>query len=566
MSIAGGVNFARALFNPRKRIRDLSSSVVNHDRFDDGVLTDFEQRATHFRRVIEQAPEVVPTVRMPRPEQFEDEDAFNEAMDEALAAQERADEAAESYAGWSHDVRDIFRAYHTWDEPTVKDQQEIKPSRELGRQVMQRLTMADAFSDARPHTRHSDVEAAMATMVFSDRLREELETTLAEHVQKSQEASDQESDIDRAERALDNLRNEAKQQYADQGQVDPNLAQQIMDAVTSKRAAQQALQQTAQDIQSLGTAEIAQAVEAAAEEADEAAEAIANLPGTEPGQEQRIDPEKAFELAEKWRSNPILRKIAELLGRMKRDFRYERAHMVVGGREEVVDFEMGNDLTRMLSTELLRMKSDAPGAKLDWMRRFAEGSLFQFEMVGTDEAGRGPAILALDGSGSMTLDFGGATRNEWARALALSMLSAIHAEHRDVALVEYGYGQGQVRTWFFPAKKPIDPEVVADFASHLYGGGTDSTLALNAANEVIAGAGPFKHADFILFSDGEDSWHDDDREVIASMKAKGVRLQGIAIHSMITPYLAEVCDHVHHVLDLAHGRETAKSVSRHMTA
>lgn len=552
----------RKLFHPRKKMRALSSSVVQHDRFDDGVLDDFTERAAHFRGVIENAPQVVPTVPMPHRQMFDTDDEYNEAMDKAVAAQERADQMAEDYSGWPYDVKDIFRAYHTYDEPHVKDISEIRPSRELGRQVMQRLTMSDAFVGSRPHTRHSDVESALATMTFAERLREELETTLAEHCAASQEAGEQETQIDNAERLLENLRQQAKEQYEDTGQVDRDLSQQIQEAVRDKRAAQDSLTATAERIEGMSTSAIAQAVEEAAEAAEEAAEMVANMPGNEPGAGSMVSPEQMLELAQEWAKNSTLRKIAELMGRMKRDMRFARAQRVQGGREEVVDFEYGATLDLVLPSEMaLLMDADT---ELEWMRRYAESGLLQYEMVGTDDAGRGPLIVACDGSGSMSADLGGATRNEWSRSVGLCLMQIAHAERRDVAFIEYGSG-GNCLTWFFPAKRPMDPQTIMECACHHFGGGTDATLALNAANDIILSSRAFKNADIVLISDGEDRWGEDDATVIAALKAKGVRIQGVSVGLRVTSFLSDVCDVVTEVLDMAHAQETARSLAVHMT-
>lgn len=553
---------ARSLFrSSTKRMRELSSSVVRHDRFDDGVLEDFTERATHFAHVLEEPP-LTPKVRMPKREDFEDEADFATALADAEKRQEEADVAAEGYAGWQHDVKDVFRAYHTWDEPSVLAQSEIKPSRELGRQVMQRLSLSDAFEDSRPYTRHSDVEAGLATMTFAERLKTELETTLAEHVERSQEASEEETRIERADQALEKLREQARKQKAEGGAVSPDLIQEIKDTVGQRQNARGKLEQAAQAIVSLGTEAVADAVDAAAEEAEEAAEMLAEFPGNEPGRESNITPEQAFALAQRFRENPILRRISELTGKFKRMMKYERARRVTGGREEVVDFEPGADLGLVLPHEMALVAH--PVLKADWIRRFLERSLLQYEMVGEDHAGHGPAVMLIDGSGSMDQDLGGCTRNEWARAMALATLSMMHDEHRDVVLIEYGVGE-QLQQWFFPGRGKIDPNDVASFAMHHFGGGTDITISLERARDVMDTAPEFKQADVILCSDGQDVWHDDDEQIMNSMRVRGVRVQGISVGIGVTDYLTKACDVVTPVLSLVAGEDTLASVAQHLT-
>lgn len=554
---------AQSLFRSgKRRMRELSSSVVRHDRFDDGVLEDFQDRAKAFDRVLE-TPPLTPKVRMPKREDFGSEDDFNAAVAEAEARREEVERAAEGYAGWQHDVKDVFRAYHTWDEPSVLAQSEIKPSRELGRQVMQRLTLSDAFEDARPYTRHSDVEAGLATMTFADRLKTELETTLAEHVERSQEASDEETKIDQAEQALENLREEARKQKAETGAVSPDISQAIKEAIGQRQDGRGKLQKAAQAITALGTEAVADAVDAAAEEAEEAAEMLAEFPGNEPGKQSNITPEQAFALAQKFKENPTLRRITELVGKFKREMKYERAKRVTGGREEVVDFEPGADLALVLPHEMALLGH--PVLRADWIRRFMERSLLQYEMVGEDHIGHGPAVVLVDGSGSMGQDLGGCTRNEWARALSLATLATMHDEHRDVVLIEYGTGADEIKQWFFPGRSQIDANDVAGFATHWFGGGTDITASLVRARDVMDAAPEFKQADVILMSDGQDHWKDDDDEISNSLRARGVRMQGISVGLGVTDYLTQACDVVTPVLALAAGGESIASVAQHLT-
>lgn len=553
---------ARSLFSTKKRMRELSTSVVKHDRFDDGVLEDITNRAARFRETAENAPPVYPTVSLPARESYESDEDYRAALDATRERQLAAEEAAENYTGWQHDIRDTFRAYHTWDEPTVKSRSEIKPSRELGRQIMERLTFSKAFDEARPYTRHSDTDAAMATMAFSERLRHELETTLSEHVEASQAANEQEDVTERAERALDGLRERAKEQHDANGQVDPELTEQIKEQIRAREEAREKLGEIAEQIAGMPTGNIGNAVEQAADDAGDAAEIMRGLPGTGPGEESDLNPDQMFALAQKIKDNPTLRKITELMGRLRRDMKYARADRIQGGRDEPVDYEFGNHLADVIPSEMLYALHD--DTRAEWLRKYVEASLMQTEYVGTERAGAGPVIVCVDGSGSMWSDMGGATRNEWARAVALSTVAIAHGEKRDAAVIEYSHG-GQVKSWFFGARKALDQTQIIDCAGHFFGGGTDTALALAEANNIIARGEPFKHADLILVSDGEDYWDDDDRDVLSALKQKGVRVQAIGVGTGITPYLREASDHAASIMDMLASTDTARGIAEHIT-
>ncbi len=55
--------------------------------------------------------------------------------------------------------------------------------------------------------------------------------------------------------------------------------------------------------------------------------------------------------------------------------------------------------------------------ELDWMRRFSEQNLLQYDLRGTEPTQRGGILIAEDGSGSMAGE-----REIWAKAIGLALL------------------------------------------------------------------------------------------------------------------------------------------------
>src|SRR5947209_10328204 len=77
-----------------------------------------------------------------------------------------------------------------------------------------------------------------------------------------------------------------------------------------------------------------------------------------------------------WADNPKLRAIAERFGRFSPDIRFLRAKRVVGGNDEIVDVEFGDNLSRILPQELMLLTSDDEVFELDFLAATPTRSCF----------------------------------------------------------------------------------------------------------------------------------------------------------------------------------------------
>lgn len=519
------------LFKRTKKLPDLSDSVVRHDRLDDGVLEDMTERASHFRHGMFEVPAI-------------DLDNLTDDEGEAIELTDEEREKAMEYVAWGNLYGDTFRALHTLQEPELLGQEEIKPSRDLNRRIIQQILASEKFQKMRPDTRHDEIAAAFATMNMSEGLRESLQEEMREMVIGAKRMSEQEQQITGAQEALEQMRQQAREEHQQSGEVNPELAQAMKEQSQAKTQGRQELAEQQAEQQQKGMAVGAiEAIDKALEGAQEATDAIGSLPGTEPGSGQKLSPDEMIELAQKWKENPELFDMAKMVGRMQRDIRYRRTNRVVGGREEIIDVKLGDDLPLLLPSEKVKLRH--PLLRRDFMRRFYERSLVQYETRGYAEAGRGPIIVCLDGSGSM-----GGMPNVWARSLAISFIAIAKREKRDAAAVEFS-SSGQQKRWDFFAKEPINPLRIVDFASHMFNGGTDITGGVIKAKELIDLVPEFKTADIVLMTDGMDYFQEDDEELRDELRALGVRLHGVAIGQPRNAYLEAMCEDTVPAYDLA---------------
>lgn len=523
----------RELFQRTKRLPELTDSVIRHDRLDDGVLEDMVDKAKHFRNRMFAQPRV-------------DLDNLVDEDGNPIKLTRRQKAEAERYVAWSDLFKDSFRALHTLDSPELTASDEILPSRELNRRIMSQVIATEEFQDMRPNTRHDEIASAFAAMNLADGLEEALQGDLRKFVLEAKRLQDQEEEALDAERELQELRNKARQQ----GRLDDRDKARMKALSQAKTNARQqiAQQQHQQQQKGLGTS-VTQAIGDAVKGAHEAAGAISALPGAGMGGGANLSPDEMIELARKWKENPDLFEMAKMIGRMQRDIRYTRTNRVVGGREEIIDVKLGDDLPLLLPLEKVKLRN--PLLRRDFMRRFYERSLMQYETRGYAEAGRGPIIVCIDGSGSMC-----GMPNVWARSVALSFITIARREKRDAAAVEFS-SRGQVARWDFMAKEPLNPMQIISFASHMFQGGTDITQGIESSRDLIEQVPAFRTADIVVLTDGHDGYGQEDFDLRDNLRERGVRLHGVAVgmEARQNQYLQEICDSVVSAWDLGGSNE-----------
>lgn len=502
---------------PRKK----SSSVVNHNALDDGVLQDMTAKAELFRKTREDKPLI------------ETEDGKSRELDQ-----------------WDGIVGDTFRSLHTKEAAGVLDDEAILPSQEPTRRVLQRFIASEQFGDMKPSTTHDEIASAFGTMSAKSKLQELATNQMKEMYDEAENAEKQENQIERAEVNLEKLREQAREMH-EQGQPIPqDLRDEINKTVDRKTNARQRLSKVQQKMADLPITNAAsEVIKEAAEDAKKGVEVVNSLPGMGPGQRQQMNADEALRLAALFAENPRLFQIARMLGRIVREMRFKRAKRMQGGVEEVVDVMLGNDLPQVLPAQLMHLRHRL--LKRWFLRRYIQASLLQRERRGTTEAGRGPLVACVDESSSMS-----GMQFTWAKALCMAIMAIARKEKRDAAIVSYS-STGQVESWEFPFKAQMNANEIVEMASHNFNGGTDITGALERAKQIVDKDQKFTRADIVLITDGEDHWRDDDRQMRDELKNRAVRIHGIQVGGRPSKYLEECCETVASAMDLTGANEAS---------
>ena len=391
---------------------------------------------------------------------------------------------------WFDLVQDEYLGFYK-ARPEMRKRSEMRPDHELNWVVWDKARKTRDFNELRTYTELDEWSSVMATIAFSEKLADMFDEMkeLMESRQQAQEMDQQVQEIlealQRGEGDESELLDRLEQLASEYGKAMSAL-QEMLDASEGqvKDAVKKAASEALGDVNDLG-----QMVESF---------------GTEPGALQRMDGKTRIMLARRIQKNAKLRELAEKVGRFIRLAMAEQASKLVHGRDEMHSIMLGDDLNRVLPSELVLLS--VPAAKREFYRRYSEKQLLQYELRGTEKIARGAIIAMLDSSGSMS---GG--REVWAKAVAIALLHIAAKQGRDFYGIIFG-SKSELKEFYFPKGKATPVEVL-DFAEFAFMGGTDFETPITRAVEVLARQFNDEQAqkgDLLLITDGHcavsDSW------------------------------------------------------------
>lgn len=261
--------------------------------------------------------------------------------------------------------------------------------------------------------------------------------------------------------------------------------------------------------------------------------------GTDSGLKQTASPGMKKKLAEKLVNDEHLRKIAELAGRFRRIALNKQKSKVKYGTDEIADITVGDNLSRLIPSELVKLTH--PTLKKDFFKRYLEKSLMQYQLRGREKEGRGPLIVCIDESGTMS-----GNRDVWAKAVAMALLHIAQKQKRKFFMIHYD--SKVTRTDEFSGK--VHPLEIIDAISHYTGGGTEFEEPLNMAFQMIHKGKDtgYKKADIVFITDGQATVSDKFIEVFnVGKKIANFQVIGIVIDHDDDAVVRSFSDKVVHV-------------------
>ncbi|WP_411347033.1 vWA domain-containing protein [Paenibacillus sp. WLX2291] len=333
--------------------------------------------------------------------------------------------------------------------------EEVPSDLSVNQQLMQHIMEDRDYTDLREFTRLDDFASALGTTKYS-------ETTLRWITQQMDERQD----------VFD-----ACDQYA---QGLPDASQAVAKAISS------ALNDEGHALSNM----LAKATEEAMTTKENVELLLGGLQaGNRAGELQRIPLQEKLILAEHLSHHPKMREIAKWAGRMKQiAYRKQRSTYTASMARSGV--KQGQDISQLLPMELGYYASSI--TKMDFLRRYVEGQTLQYDTKGPESLAKGPIILCLDQSGSMS------TLDAAAKGFTLALMSIARKQKRDFALIPFSDTAEQT---FFYMRGNIKVEDMVRLATSFVGGGTKFKPPLLRAADVLNNH-PFKQADIVFVTDG----------------------------------------------------------------
>lgn len=393
------------------------------------------------------------------------------------------DSGAKELPTWPELLQDLFAAYYKV-EPELRPEEDVDPTYRANRPLVAATLEAPQTSEARLVTRLDEMSSALATLAAGERLLEEIRS-----------------------------RPELRDAMAQAGAAGVHLGGDQEDAGSGAGDGQPGGYDQVVSALAAAAGQVRQAVRAAAragaKEAEDVRQVLAGW-GLEPGQIRRVPLGERLKLVERLRT-PELRRLADLAGRLRNLARARHKERLRVEPDEIHSVSAGDDLARILPAELVALSH--PLRRLDFYRRMQERRLLQYELRPRPRDGRGPVIVLIDASGSMS-----GTRMEWAAATALALLDLAHRQRRDFAAAYFRGPGAPVEAFRFP-RGDVDPRDLLAFATVGADGGTDFQGPLSWALEVL-GESRFRRGDVVLVTDGECALPEAFRARILEEKAR----------------------------------------------
>jgi uncharacterized protein with von Willebrand factor type A (vWA) domain len=252
-------------------------------------------------------------------------------------------------------TRDIFYSYHHPREPEVLARARWTRRSRTTRRSPQDDGRGRPRAVAEHHPRQATA-AAIATMAASARAEGSAGDELIEQARQSEEFEQAREQAEGAMDQLESLREQARERTRQGQPVPQELVDQIKQGVQDKRAA------------GSRPREIALASPGAVRQGRARSGRRRRSAGGKEAARTREHPELRSGLRRGRAALRVARagadhrghvgeqrdpaRVAELYGRLDKDMRFKRAKRVVGGQDEIVDLKFGDDIRRILPSEL----------------------------------------------------------------------------------------------------------------------------------------------------------------------------------------------------------------------
>ena len=239
-----------------------------------------------------------------------------------------------------------------------------------------------------------------------------------------------------------------------------------------------------------------EALDDAKESADDAramTDAVGAGAGGEGGENTSpLDSRRALDLMKRAKSDQNIRAIINIAGRFRRFAQSAQNSKVVVGKDDVTGIKLGNDLSKLLQSEKMKLTCGIEEIEDITAMRLLQKRCMIRETSATVKESRGPVVICVDESGSMEGE-----KVQEAKAIALAMYWIAKQQGRWCCL--YGYSGGTEGNYLVLRPGSDSSSEIMEWLSHFYSYGTACDVPIDKLPEQWDAIGAPKGKTDIVF-------------------------------------------------------------------
>jgi len=401
---------------------------------------------------------------------------FAEMLDDSPVLTELKRRGETSFSPFGTLLQDLFSSLYKYNI-RLTDSDTLVKSNLQNRSIVEQAMQRQEFRNLRKFTIMNEPSAAVATYSLATGILSQIQKEMAEEMndlhEAEQQMSQQQDEIDSLEELLEN--------YNATEEMEEKIRERLEQAKEEMSETQERYQQQVQDFeenparQSAMERALQEGFDQALNDVKDSEELLEGF-GEESGKNQRMAVNQRLMLARKLQTSDKLKRLAKMVGKFKRLALAEQRRRVHQHHEEMYDVTLGNDVSRLIPAELFALRH--PVLRKDFMRRFVEGKLLQYNLRGDEERGKGALVVCIDGSYSMEGE-----KELWSKAVTLAMLDIATRQKRNFRAIHFGSKKDPLTVMEFPKNEQKDRRIekIEHLAEYFIGGGTDFEKPLQEA-------------------------------------------------------------------------------------
>ncbi|MGV8131672.1 MAG: hypothetical protein ACP5N7_06255, partial [Candidatus Pacearchaeota archaeon] len=399
-----------------------------------------------------------------------DENAYKKAVGDKLLKLEK--EGKTEYEQFPELLQDVFSSLYKY-VPELNPELAMKKDFAMNHALIQKILEHPKWKELRVYTKLDNVTSSIGTEFFGEELREMVK-----------KMKDQQAAMKAMQDAADNLAAAGGDSDGEEGEEGENAnpghsgkSKEQIELEEAKKKFEEAKKNFKDSMNDKTLRQnLSNMMKLVQDKVTETQELIQNWGLENDPTYANSDYKDKMDLVNQLRNSDKLKRIAELAGRFKAIALSVQREKVKRGIDEIYSIAPGNNLDRTLPSELISLTD--PNLEMDFYKRFIEGNLLNYTLSGREKKKRGPIIICLDSSGSMS-----GMAEIWSKAVAIALLEVARVQKRDFCGIHFSgeHSPARLKTHEFLKRDPFSIKKLIDFCSYYEGGGTNFEAPLARA-------------------------------------------------------------------------------------